>query len=47
MTKEIVFIVCFFGVVGIGVFMFFLLGIIGDICNYKRAIKARNSSEQG
>jgi len=31
-----IFTVCFFGVVGLGVFMFFLWGIVSEICTYKQ-----------
>jgi len=35
MTLQAIFTISFFGVIGLGIFMFFLLAIAETICQYK------------
>ena len=37
MTMQVIFTIGLLGVIGLGVFMFFLLGIIETICEYKKS----------
>ncbi len=45
MDYKDLFAICFFGTIALGVFMFFLLGIIEDICNYKLAKSQKDKKD--